>query len=366
MKLINTTLTLMATSIIASCGTNTTDPNQLTMVVGTYTYDTSHGIYAFRFNQDNAQCQILDSAKVSNPSYVAITANGKHLYAVTEEGDQSMVNAFHFDSSTGSMKLINSVSADADPCHITLINDSCLSVANYSGGSVQIFKTLPSGALCEGAQRITFNCPVGPDTLRQTSPHMHFTIVSPNGKLLYANDLGTDCVHAIDLSQGNKPLESTKVAPGYGPRHSVFSADGKHLYLLNELSGTIVVFDHDSNTGSLTQTQDIVADSVNAKGSADITISPDGKFLYASHRLKNDGVSCYAIDADGKLTRIGFTATGLHPRNFIITPNGKYMLVACRDSNSIEVYERNLQTGLLTATGINIAVPRPVCIKFAK
>ena len=108
------------------------------------------------------------------------------------------------------------------------------------------------------------------------------------------------------------------------------------------------------------------ADTVGAKGSADIHITPDGKFLYASNRLKADGIAIFAVDSDkGTLTKIGYELTGIHPRNFVITPNGRYLLVACRDSNLIQIFEIDKETGLLTDTGEKIETSRPVCLKFS-
>ena len=102
-----------------------------------------------------------------------------------------------------------------------------------------------------------------------------------------------------------------------------------------------------------------------ARGGADIHVSPDGKFLYASVRLKNDGIAIFKIKPDGTLEKVGYQNTGKHPRNFAITPNGKYLLVACRDDNRIEVYERNAETGLLTSTARAMQVSQPACIQFA-
>jgi 6-phosphogluconolactonase len=105
-------------------------------------------------------------------------------------------------------------------------------------------------------------------------------------------------------------------------------------------------------------------DPANARGSADIRITPDGRFLYASNRLKNDGVGIYRIEPDGKLSSVGYQATGTHPRNICVTPNGKFLLVACRDTNEIEIYKINSKTGLLKDTGNRVHLPKPVCVVF--
>lgn len=184
-----------------------------------------------------------------------------------------------------------------------------------------------------------------------------------------------DYIYKFDINSKADPAKEDKlltighpsafeVEAGSGPRHLTFSPDGRFAYLITELSGTVVAFDY--NDGILTQIQAIKADTVGAHGSADIHISPDGKFLYASNRLQADGLAIFRIDeTNGHLTKAGYRLTGSHPRNFIITPNGKYLLVACRDNNAIEVYFRDTETGVLTNINKNIEVDKPVCLKFA-
>ena len=150
-----------------------------------------------------------------------------------------------------------------------------------------------------------------------------------------------------------------------GPRHLTFSKDGRFAYLINELGGECVVLNY--RKGKLKEVQRIMADEGGGRGSADIHISPDGRFLYTSHRLKKDGIAIFAINPkNGTLTKIGYQLTGVHPRNFAITPNGKYLLVACRDNNKIQVFQRNETTGKLTETSQEIEVDKPTCILFVK
>lgn len=199
-------------------------------------------------------------------------------------------------------------------------------------------------------------------------------VLPPDGKYLLADDLGTDQIHKFNINPNanadNKEKfltkgtpEAFKVAPGSGPRHLIFNSDGKFAYLINEIGGTVIAFRYAD--GMLDEIQTVAADTVNAQGSGDIHLSPDGKYLYASNRLKADGVAIFKVDeTNGTLTKVGYQLTGIHPRNFIITPNGKYLLVACRDTNVIQIFERDQATGLLTDIKKDIKVDKPVCLKF--
>lgn len=123
------------------------------------------------------------------------------------------------------------------------------------------------------------------------------------------------------------------------------------------------VFDYAD--GNLTLIQSVVSDTLGARGSADIHLSPDGRYLYSSNRLEGDGIAIFEVKPDdGTLCRVGFQATESHPRNFNISPNGKYLLVACRDGNVIQIFARDLTTGVLTNTNQELRMSKPVCIKF--
>lgn len=197
---------------------------------------------------------------------------------------------------------------------------------------------------------------------------------TPDGKYLLADDLGTDRIHLFPVNEAategdthsllNESQQTDiKVEAGSGPRHLCFHPNQQFAYLMNEISGKVTVFSYDK--GKFDAIQYIEADTVNAQGSADIHISPDGKFLYASNRLKADGLAIFAVDPEkGTLTKAGYQLTGIHPRNFIISRNGRYLLVACRDSHFIQVFERDKETGLLKDTGKTIKTHQPVCLKF--
>lgn len=365
---------LALSTLLIACGQNTQE--ELTMVVGTYTDTDSKGIYTFRFNQENANCTPLSHAELSNPSYLTISGNHKFVYAVSEHGNgQEAVTAFSFNADQGTLHRINAQPAmGADPCYITT-NGKNVVTANYSGGSVSVFPINADGSLAPASDVIHFEGS-GPDKDRQEKPHLHCVKFSPDGHFLFANDLGTDNIYKFNVNTSADAKNKEKllnagmppafaVTPESGPRHLAFTPDSKYAYLINELSGQVIAFQY--NEGNLTEIQSIAADTVNARGSADIHVSPDGQFLYASTRLIADGLAIFKINKDnGKLTKVGFQLTGKHPRNFAITPNGKYLLVASRDKNAIEIYQRDMNTGMLSYINKDIVLSKPVCIQFAQ
>lgn len=348
--------------------------HELTMLVGTYTSGQSKGIYSFRFNEENGTATPLSEATVENPSYLVPSSDGKFVYAVSEFGDErAVVNAFAFDKEKGTFRLQNTQKTGGeDPCYI-ITNGKNVITANYSGGSISVFPIAENGSLLPASAVLKFEGS-GTDKERQKKSHLHCVRITPDGKYLFADDLGTDQIYKFtihpDANAENKEVflregtpASYQVKAGSGPRHLTFSPNGNYAYVINELSGTVIAFEY--KDGDLKETQTIAADTVGAKGSADIHISPDGKFLYASNRLKSDGIAIFSINPEnGILTKVGYQLTGIHPRNFIITPNGKYLLAACRDSHAIQVFERNTNTGLLTDIHKDIKVDKPVCVKF--
>ena len=349
----------------------------LLLLVGTYTSDgSSKGIYLYSFDAATGKSDSLSVAGTDNPSYLTLSPDEKFVYAVGEnEESNSAAVAFALDKRSGVLRYLNaSQTGSPGPCYIE-IDEAGKSVltANYTGGSISLFRVNEDGSLSAADAVIQFKGS-GPDTVRQKAPHLHSVRYSPDGRFLFATDLGTDKIYRYNaigsvfegqpvISQSS--LKEFSAPAGSGPRHFDFHPSGNYLYLLGEMSGDVVVYDYDG--GELNEKQVIATDSVEGpRGSADIHVSPDGRFLYASNRLMADGIAIFSIDREnGTLTRIGYQLTGKHPRNFVITPNGKFLLAASRDENRIQVFAIDPETGLLSDTRQDIYVGRPVCLKFA-
>lgn len=345
------------------------------LLVGTYTgAGKGEGIYVYRFNPNRTEAtQVSITKGVENPSYLAVSKDQKFVYATNENGDEKgSASAFALDKAKGELKFLNKQSTNGDaPCYISVDSTGKnVITANYSGGNLSVFKTNADGSLQPMAQQVVHDG-YGINVQRQEMPHPHSAIFSPDQKFLFVADLGNDRLYSYKFNANDaNPLTPndppyTVVPDGSGPRHFEFHPNGKFLYLLNELSGNIIVYGY--NNGALTELQTIVSDNTASKtdkGSADIHISPDGRFLYSSNRATANNIAMFKASTDGKLAENGYQQVGAHPRNFMIDPTGRFLLVANRDANNIQVYVINKNFGILQDAGVKIDVPSPVCLKM--
>ena len=349
------------------------------LVIGTYTQPgKSEGIYVYEFNSITGDFSYKNKATgVANPSFLAISSNKKYVYAVNETGREAPggVSSFAFDEKSGDLKFLNKVpSMGDDPCYISIDKaNKNIFVGNYSGGNLSVFKIQPNGSLYTSMQVIQHEG-ISVNKSRQEKPHVHSTVISPDNKYLFAADLGTDKVNAYRLRSRNYPNvlsdhqpPFTAVAPGSGPRHLTFHPNGKIAYLIHEMTADVSVYHYEKGKLTAIQSISMLAPGFKGKvGAADIHVSPDGRFLYASNRGDADEIVIYAIAEDGRISLTGRQSTlGKGPRNFAIDPSGNFLLAANQNSDEIVVFKRNTENGLLTDTGKKIEVSQPVCLKFA-
>lgn len=347
------------------------------LIIGTYDSPTSEGIYVYSFNQADGSAKELSHVKTSNPSFMAVSPNKKYVYAVNENADKNGrgggVSSFAFDKKTGTLSFLNQQSSEGNhPCYITADNTGKWIIAgNYSSGNFAILPVNDNGLLGKATQVIQHKGS-GPDTARQKSAHVHTTVLSKDNKNLYVTDLGTDKIMRYDFNEKtgrvNPSLQKfIAVGAGTGPRHIDISNKGKYIYLLQELTGTLSVFSKIKNEFKIVQTVSTLPGLyTGAAGSADIHITPDGKFLYASNRGLSNSIAIFSIcKSNGELKLITHQSTlGLNPRNFNLDPSGKFLLVGNQNSDEVVIFKRDIYTGLLTDTGNRINIGKPVCIKW--
>ncbi|MBI5857158.1 MAG: lactonase family protein [Sphingobacteriales bacterium] len=349
------------------------------LIVGTYDSPKSEGIYVYKFNSNDAGIKEISHVKTSNPSFLTVSVDGKYVFAVNETADSTSkggrVSSFSFDKKKGILSFLSQQSSGGNhPCYIWIDKKGeALFVANYSTGNLAGYK-VSTGRVDTG--RLLMQCKgSGPDTARQKSSHLHG--IFSEGTTMYVTDLGADQIFVFPFHPKIwlEKYNSFKTQPGGGPRHMAFDTSNKkylYLYVINELTSTIEVFSNKKYKAKHKSIQIISSLPSDHKGvvggSADINVSPDGKFLYVSNRGTSNTIGIYSIDPKtGKLSVVDHVSCGGEkPRNFNFDPSGKFLLVANQDSNEIVIFKRDLITGLLTETGKRIPVGKPVCIKWIK
>ena len=351
---------------------NVSAQDNYNLLVGTYTNAcASKGIYVYDFNINTLEYKLKSNTDaVVNPSYLTVSNDKKFIYSVNEDGAKSTISSFKYNTVTGKLDFINKTdSKGADPCYI-INDDKNVLVANYSGGTISVFNKKADGSLADAIQVIKLGGS-GPDKSRQESAHAHMVYFSPDKKYVFANDLGSDKIYMYTYNPdgGARTLllkEAFPVKAGSGPRHLVFNPNGTFVYLLQELDGSLTTFDYANDKLTQVQELNVTPNLLAGKhGAADIHISNDGKYLYATNRGDANTISAFRVHANGLLQMVQQISTqGSAPRNFAITPNDAYVLVANQNTNNITIFKRDKSTGLLTDTGKKIELCQPVCLVF--
>jgi len=339
------------------------------------------GIHAFRFvDATGTLTPQHRTTDLQNPFFLAVSPDTRFLYAIDAKnfGDKvdDAVAAYAIHGSTGELTKLNTQSSRGTAsCYLSVdATGKSVLVANYSSGSVAALPVQVDGSLGEAASFVQQSgSSVDPE--RQKGPNAHSFVISPDNRFALAADLGIDKIMIYHLDAETAKLTPNvaqpfvKLAPGTGPRHSTFSPSGKHFYVIGEMKNTITVFDYNAASGTLTERQTIAtlpADFTGKSYTADVKITPDGKFLYGTNR-GHDSIAAYRIGEDGQLTLSAIDPSlGKGPQNLLITPDGKWLLCANMPGNSVVVFQIDTASGKLTPHGTPIEMPMPSCIRWVK
>ncbi|MDT0678078.1 lactonase family protein [Autumnicola musiva] len=372
---------LVISMVFTSCkdekeGKNNKLDDMKAAYVGTYTRIEEHvegkaeGIYTIYQEPESGSLRFGKVvAKITNPSFVKVSDDGKNLYAVSEtgsrEGETGKVYAYSIKNNF-EVEELNSLSTEsAAPCQIAIDQSgNFVFVANYMGGVVMMYKREEDGSL-RNHKKITLENP--------EQSHAHSVNIDESNDYVYIADLGNDkiWIFNLDASAGEMiPNEQAfvELEKGAGPRHFAFSENQKYGYSINELNNTITVFERKDNGGlKIIQTVSTLPQNFEGDNSAaDIHLHPSGNFIYGSNR-GNNSICAFRIEEDGRLSKIGIYPTnGKTPRNFAIAPEGDFLYAANQDSGGIAVFRINTETGELDPELTNVDAKTPVCIDFVQ
>ena len=370
---ISLSLILLPVFTMAQKKDKSATPKVFDLLIGGYTTpDGNRGITVYRFYAETGRFAFLGEVETVSPTFLCISPDRKFVYSVNAVADGS-VSAFSFDHNTGALKFINKQpSVGANPAHVVIDKEAKnVIVSNYGNGTLSVLPVNKDGSLAPATQTIIGE---GSSIIpqRQAGPHIHSAIFSPDEKNVLYADLGTDKVSVAKYKAGKVPaltpedVAFEKIKPGSGPRHMDFSTDGKFLYLVNEMGATVNSYAY--NKGKITFMDSVGLASPGFTGrssAADIHVSPDGRFLYATNRGTANELVVFGIDqASGKLHYITRYPTGKEPRNFVIEPGGNFLLLAAQQDNTVNIYRIDKLTGLLVMLNVSINIPSPTVLKL--
>lgn len=349
--------------------------------IGSYGEKSEATIHVCKMDKQTGELNILQRISgVENASFLALHPEGHMLYVTKEIGEANgdpggEVAALPIDPGSG---LLGDVTSSAytgggHPCYIS-VNEAGtgLYAANYTGGSIALFPLAEDGQLQEASSLMQHEGEEGPVADRQKAPHAHCVLPMPGTSFICAVDLGMDAIvtYRHDETAGElMKIGEAKVHAGAGPRHIVYHPKLNVAYVANELDSSVTLLRIDREIGELTVDttySTLPSDYTGYNDSADIHVSSDGRFLYSSNRGHNS-IAVFAIDGQsGELAPIqNISCGGELPRNFGITPEGDYLLVANGKTNNVVVFRRNMETGKLEQTDKQLEVNIPVCILYS-
>ncbi|TWI63324.1 6-phosphogluconolactonase (cycloisomerase 2 family) [Bradyrhizobium huanghuaihaiense] len=307
-----------------------------------------------------------------NPSFLAFDRTRRFLYTV--HGDLSDITAMAIDPASGKLTVINRQSTEGkNPVHLAIDpSNRFVVVANHITSTLALLPRNEDGSLGAVIDLVKLEGKIGPHRVEQPFAKPHQVEFDPSGAFIVVPDKGLDLVftYRIDGEKGKLVL-ATKPVPtreGAGPRHVAFHPGGRFAYVVNELDSSVTAYHFDAATGALAPFQIVSAVPDTYAGNsraAEITVSADGRFVYASNR-GDDSIAAFAIEpASGRLSPIGWTPSGgKTPRFFALASSDEFLFAANEDTDTIKLFKRDGASGRLVATEQAVQVGSPVCILF--
>lgn len=347
--------------------------------VGSYAKQDEVGLTRLQLDADTGEIsKLAEFTGIENPSFITMDPSGRFLYAVSEVSEAGgeiggeMVAFELRDGGTALHAVRAYPTLGEDPCFIMMDpHQKWLAVSNYSGSSVTLFPVSSDGMPGKASTRFR-HTGSGPHAERQEKPHPHAAVFSPDGEYLFVPDLGLDKILVYAYNSDRQEWvghDAVSLAAGAGPRHITFHPNLKTAFVINELDSTVTRFTYDA-PGRLDKKETLSTLPPSFEGEnlcAEIAVSPDGRFVYASNR-GDDSLAVFRVEeTTGELVNAGYVSTrGRNPRHFAFTPDGEWLLAANQDSASVILFRVDKPSGLPIFTGTTIPISKPVCIYIRK
>ncbi|QIK57830.1 lactonase family protein [Erysipelothrix sp. HDW6A] len=316
------------------------------ILLGTYTRRISEGIYEITLDENNQELKDLNLVvKTQNPTYLDFDEESKTLFSVYQENDKAGIAVYHFEDDKAELEYTR-INEGVQPCYVSYHkNEGSIYEANYHAGSITVTRDKKEDRVIEYAK----------------GSHAHFIDFDPKTDDVFVCDLGLDTVRKYRLMN---EIATYKTADGMGPRHLVFHPTEPYIYIFGELNNTIdVVRDEDFDLVHVQTINTLPEEGIKSSGGA-IRISNDGKFVYASNR-GHDSIAVFKVNDDYTLELVEHIPTeGEHPRDFNLTPDNKFMVVANMITDNLSLFARDVETGKLTLLQKDVHAPEPVCVLF--
>ncbi|MCJ8329493.1 MAG: lactonase family protein [Lentisphaeria bacterium] len=334
------------------------------------------GISIFELDSETGEWNRLSYKPVPEPFYIATYKSQSHVYSiynfsVDEAHGSHMLKTFSIDSASNELTEVDAqISKGEGGCYLSVdANEKFILQANYVSGNFELFSLVDgvpqSRAFFEQHEGSSVNAE------RQMEAHTHSIISDPSGNFVFVADLGMDkvMIYRLNHEEGTFAANSqpfVESTPGAGPRHMVFSQDGRHFYVVNELLNTVSVYDFDAQQGELTEKQTIPTipdDYTGRTHTTDLRLRPDGKFLYATNR-GHDSIAIYSVESNsGELTLVDIQESfGNGPQNLEFAAHGSLLLVANMAGENLQAFHMDPQSGKLEKLGDAFPVSGPSCI----
>lgn len=331
---------------------------EYTGYIGSYTRRKSKGIRKFRFN--GTDFELSDLVEIQSPTYLALSDDNSVLYSVVKEG--SFAGVASMDPRNPEDMKRAMIENEAPPSHISLFEGGLLA-CNYHDGKLDLYG-VEDGHVTERLQSLQHEGS-GPNEGRQEKSHIHFALQNPHNKDVLVCDLGADKVYVYSFD-GELTKKGEIIFPaGSGPRHLVFHPEEKIVYVLSELSSQLFTVDFSSGEYALTGTVNALPQDFTGENTAGaIRISNDGKFIYYSNR-GHDSLTIFRVRPDSHPEVMeNISCEGKHPRDFNLSPDGEYLLLANMETDNLVLYKVDRTLGSLTLVRKDIETPEGVCVVF--